>query len=279
MSTSLRVEVNKMCSNPTCHPPGGNHDAYGLQDHKDRAKAEAFYKQWLGRTRPNGRAITPDSVCTDCHGTHNLDKATKTQPEDAESADWVQLFNGQDLKGWQKSGNASWSIEKGRIVGKLGQNEQAGDLLTEAVFEDYLLAVTFQPDGQVHAGIWLHNTESQPGPPDVWRAGPRIEILDGQELTAYTGSVFLPGKGRVLVNLRDDLIDRQGYNTISVRVEGNRIQVWLNGEEIGAVRTPGIAKGRIGLHLEKGLSSEPGQLTVREVLIKRLGEPAKNADN
>ena len=295
-----RAEVNKMCSNPTCHAPGGNRDVYGLQDHKDKAKAEAFYKQWLSRTRPNGRAVTPDSVCTDCHGTHNLDKATKTRPEDAESADWVQLFNGQDLTGWQKSGSASWTVDNGRIIAAPGPEGQGGDLLTKAEYQDYLLAVTFRVDqptrlpppfllspaatscdvsrsgkqesrGEVHAGIWLHNRESQPGP--------RIEILDGAELTAFTGSVFMPGKGRVLVNLRDDLLDRQGYNTISVRVEGDRIQAWLNGEEIGAVRVPVPAKGHIGLHLEKCLSSEPGQLAVREVLVQRLGkseqEPAE----
>jgi hypothetical protein len=293
-----RTEVNKMCSNPTCHAPGGNRDVYALQDHKDRAKAEAFYKQWLNRTRPNGRAVTPDSVCTDCHGTHNLDKATKTQPEDAESADWVQLFNGQDLTGWQKSGSASWTVDNGRIIATPGADGQDGDLLTKAEYQDYLLAVTFRTDQPIHAGIWLHNRESQPGP--------RIEILDSQELTGFTGSVFMPGKGRVLANLRDDLLDHEGYNTISVRVERDRpltaedaeaaeqesrlkisafsapsavrirIQVWLNGEEIGAVRTPGPAKGRIGLHIEKHLSSEPGHLAVREVLIRRLGEPEKN---
>ena len=273
-----RTEVNKMCSNPTCHAPGANRDVYALQDHKDRAKAEAFYKQWLGRTRPNGRAVAPDSVCTDCHGTHNLDKATKTQPEDAESADWVQLFNGQDLTGWQKSGSASWAVDNGRIIAAPGPDGQGGDLLTKAEYQDYLLAVTFRVDGPINAGIWLHNCESQPGP--------RIEILDGAELTAYTGSVFVPGKGRVLVNLRDDLIDREGHNTISIRVEGGRIQVWLNGEEIGAVRTPGPAKGRIGLHLERPplLSSTrrrggggAGQIQIREVLVQRLNEPAKNA--
>jgi len=296
-----RTEVNKMCSNPTCHAPGGNRDVYALQDHKDRAKAEAFYKQWLNRTRQNGRAVTPDSVCTDCHGTHNLDKATKTQPEDAESADWVQLFNGQDLTGWQKSGSASWTVHNGRIIGTPGPEGQGGELLTKAEYQDYLLAVTFRADGQVHAGIWLHNSESQ--------LGPRIEILDGAELTAYTGSVFMPGKGRVLVNLRDDLIDREGHNTISVRVEGDRtltaehaeaaeqesrlkisafsapsavktrIQVWLNGEEIGAVRTPGPAKGRIGLHLERQQGGGAGQIQIREVLVQRLGKSQKDAGN
>jgi hypothetical protein len=226
----------------------------------------AFYKEWLGRTRPNGRAVSADSVCTDCHGTHNLDKAVGTS-QDEESADWVQLFNRQDLTGWQKSGNATWTVQNGRIIGTPGPNGQAGELLTESLFQDYLLAVTFRADWPIHAGIWLHNCESQPGP--------RIEIFDSQKPTAFTGSLFVPGKGLVLVNLREDLIDRQSYNTISVRVEGGKIQVWLNGEEIGAVRTPGPAKGRIGLHLEKHPASATGQIQIREVLVQRLDEPQK----
>ncbi len=257
-----RKEVQKMCSDPSCHPPGGDRTAYGFEDHKDPPKVHAFYKEWLGRTRPNGRTVSADSVCTDCHGTHNLDKATKTQPEDAESADWVQLFNRRDLTGWQKSGDASWAVQSGRITAGLDPNGRGGDILTEAPFEDYLLAVTFRADWPIHAGIWLHNCESEPGP--------RIEILDGQELTAYTGSLSVPGKGIVLANLRSDLVDRQSYNTISVRVEGGKVQVWLNGEEIGAVRVPGPAEGRIGLHLEKHPASETGQLAVREVLVQRL---------
>jgi hypothetical protein len=85
----------------------------------------------------------------------------------------------------------------------------------------------------------------------------------------------VPGKGLVLVNLREDLIDRQSYNTISVKVEGDRVQVWLNGEEIGAVRTPGPVKGRIGFHLEKHPASAAGQFAVREVLVQRLGGSQK----
>ena len=299
-----RAEVQKMCSDPSCHPPGGDRTVYNFEDHKDPAAVHAFYKEWLGRTRPNGRAVSPDSVCTDCHGTHNLDKSTAGQSEE-ESGDWLALFNGRDLTGWQQSGSASWSAEKGRIIGKFlapatGRSTPAdrrgitaSDLLTEALYEDYLLAVTFRAEWPVRAGIWLHHAESQPGP--------RIEILDGlprsgapsPEVAALTGSVWVPllapatGRrtpadrrglkidGFVLLNLRPDLLDRESWNTISVRVEAGRVQVWLNGEEIGAVRTPEPAKGRIGLHLEKQQGDRAGQIQVREVLVQLLNQPEK----
>jgi hypothetical protein len=59
-----RAEVDKFCK--TCH---------GKHEHPD--KVAAFQKEWLGKTRPNGRPITEQSICTDCHGKHVVLKQTK----------------------------------------------------------------------------------------------------------------------------------------------------------------------------------------------------------
>ena len=257
-----RAEVNKMCSNPSCHKPGGECTVYGRQDHRDPVAVEAFFKKWRGRMRPNGRSITADSVCTDCHGKHNLDKPTRAQSEDEQPTEWVAAFNGRNLVGWQRSGAASWTVKGGRIVATPGA--KGGTLWTQAEYEDYLLAVTFRATWPIHAGIWLRAADSQ--------RGPRIEIFDSHKPEAFTGSVSVPGKGLVLVNLREDLIDRESWNTISVKVEGDRIAVWLNAEEIGAVHTRGPAKGKIGLYIEGETTSKSSELSVREVQIQRLSK-------
>ena len=269
-----RSEVNKMCSNPTCHKPGDERGIYGRQDHKDPKKVEAFFKEWRGRTRPNGRAITPDSICTDCHGKHNLDEAVGKQTEQEETVEWVAAFNGNDLAGWERSGSAAWSIKAGRIVGACGQDGKGGTLWSQQNYENYLLAVTFQTTGPVHAGICLRGTDSQPGV--------RIEIFGSPKsgkAAAFTGSVWLPEIELVLVNFREGLVDSEGWNTISARVEGDKVQVWLNGEEIGSVRLAGQAKGKIGLHIEKGSEPKTAELCVREVLVHRLTEPQKSGSN
>jgi hypothetical protein len=134
------------------------------------------------------------------------------------------------------------------------------------VYEDYLLAVTFRADWPIDAGIWLRAA-------DIKRQrGPRVEIFDSKKPFAFTGSVSVPGKGLVLANLREDLIDRESWNTLSVKVQANKVQVWLNGEEVGAVRLPGPTKGKIGLHIEGSSTSKPSELHVREVLVQRLSE-------
>ncbi len=83
----------------------------------------------------------------------------------------------------------------------------------------------------------------------------------------------MPDKGLALVNLRKDIEDRESWNTISIKVQGNRTQIWLNGEEIGVIRAAGPAKGKIGLHISKHPDSTASELTVREMLIQPLAKP------
>jgi len=250
-----RSQVRKMCS--TCHQPGQGREVFGRDDHIDREMVDAFFKKWKGRMRPNGRNITPDAVCTDCHGTHNISEPLKTASE-ADQPEWVSLFNGRDLDGWRRSDANSWTVKAGRLVGT------GGALWTDQSYEDYLLAVTFRAAWPIHAGIWSRGEGSL-----------RVEIFESKP--AFTGSVLVPGKGLALVNLREDIEDRESWNTISIKVQGDRTQVWLNGEEIGAVRTAGPAKGKIGLYIANHADSSASELSVREMLIQPLAKPALSA--
>jgi hypothetical protein len=54
-----RAEVAEFCSR--CH-----------ESHKSPDKVDAFLAQWKGRTRPNGRLILQQAMCTDCHGEHAI---------------------------------------------------------------------------------------------------------------------------------------------------------------------------------------------------------------
>ncbi len=258
-----RSEVREICSN--CHKPGEGRSLYGLEDHDSKA-VEEFIKKWRGRIRPNGRAVTHDSVCTDCHGTHNITKEAEQQTGNEQPVEWAALFNGSDITGWQSSGDVSWTVKRGRIIAAPGASGKSGVLWTKDEYEDYLLAVTFQATWPIHAGIWLRGT----GAEQDAEKGARIEIFDSGQPMAFTGSVIVKGKGLALANLRDDLLDKESWNTLSAKVQGDRIQVWLNGKEIGVVRATGAAKGKIGIYIEGKTASKSTELQVREVQIQKL---------
>jgi len=260
-----RSEVRAMCSNPSCHKPGSERRIYGLADH-DSEVVEEFIKTWRGRIRPNGRAVTHDSVCTDCHGTHNITIETEQQTGNEQAVEWAAVFNGNDLTGWKSLGDVSWMVKRGRIIAAPGASGKSGVLWTKDEYEDYLLAVTFQASWPIHAGIWLRGTGAEHGT----EKGMRIEIFDSGKPMAFTGSVMVQGKGLALANLRDDLLDKEGWNTLSVKVQGDKIQVWLNGEEIGVVCVAGLSKGKIGIYIEGKTASKSTELQVREVQIQKL---------
>jgi len=255
-----RSEVQKMCSK--CHKPGGDREFYSWQDHKNPDAVEAYFEKWTGRIRPNGRAVNHNSVCTDCHGTHNINKAIETKPGQEKQAEWLAIFNGSDLTGWKTSDGSLWKVQSGRIVGTTGTSDKGSTLWSENTYENYLMAITFRAAWPVHAGIYLRGNES--------KSGPRIEIFDSA--SAYTGSVLIPGKGLALTNIRKNLVDRESWNTISARIEGDKVQVWLNGEEIGSVCGIEPEKGKIGLYIEKNPASKSTKFIVREVLIQKLAE-------
>ena len=235
--------------------------------HMDEKRVEEFRAKWLGRRRPNGRTIAKESICTDCHGTHNIVREqVKASGEEASGA-WTPMFDGEGLSGWRTKGGASWSARNGRLAAAPGPNGEEGDLWSEAEYGDFRVSVTFRASWPVRAGIWLRATDEKPGV--------RVEVLEQAEPLGFTGSLLVPRRGLALVNLRGELFDPEGWNTISAEARGERVRVWLNGEEIGAVRTDAPAKGRIGLHLGRQTGNKAGELSVREVLVQLLDDPEK----
>ena len=83
------------------------------------------------------------------------------------------------------------------------------------------------------------------------------------------------GRGLALVNLRGDLFEADAWNTISAKVQGDRIQLWLNGEEIGAVRIAGPKRGHITVGLQGGPDFRTAELAVREVLVQKIPRQEK----
>ena len=241
-----RKEVVGMCSQ--CHDKP--HEAK-QQEHK------AFLDKWRGHDRPNGRVVTDASICTDCHGTHILTK--RSISVQAKGTEWKSLFNGQDLAGWKAVPADGWQIERGRLV---AASRAVADLWSDAPYADFRLSVTFRAEGPVRAGIWLRGQSAA--------ASPRVEILTDPKAPARSGSVLVPGKGWALANLRGDLLDEEGWNTVTVECRGPRAAVSLNGEEIGSVAIAGPSEGRLGLHVEKPSPTADATLTVREIQVQIL---------
>jgi hypothetical protein len=166
------------------------------------------------------------------------------------------VFNGKDLAGFKATGGAKWSVENGAIVGTQGENNAPGDLLTEKTYNDFLLTVTYKVE-------WPCRYQS---PDKAYQA----DILEYKKPECYSGTLYCPGKMFLAMNTDKTLVNREGWNTISVRAEGNHIQIWINKHQVADVRDETTDSGHIGFQIHAGDQLSPNKIIIREVLLKPL---------
>lgn len=181
---------------------------------------------------------------------------------DKSEAGLVQIFNGKDLSGWKTVGGAKWTVEDGVLIGTQGDNYAAGDLLTERTYKDFLLTVSYRVEWPCNSGIWFRYQSAN----KTYQA----DILEHKKPECYAGSLYCPGKMFLSMNTDKTLVNRDSWNTISVRAEGNHIQMWLNGRQVADVRDDTSDSGHIGFQVHPGEVFGPMKIVVREALLQPL---------
>ena len=249
-----RAEVGDFCGH--CH---------GADLHKGKEnKIAAFRKKWASKDRPNGRAIAKDSICTDCHGKHNIVKEMGSKGSKEKQIEWRSLFNGKNLDGWKASREGIWMVRQGRIVGAI--SEKGARLLSERLYGDYLLSFTFKADRAIIAHFDLRGADA-----------PKIALADDKKLNVTAGSAWGVGAGTVLANLHKDLYSEGSWNTVSVESRADAFKVWLNGVQIGTVTKAGLEKGAIGFYIRPLVEGKAGKITISEMQIQSM-DPVKGGD-
>ena len=183
-------------------------------------------------------------------------RATVTKTES------TKLFNGKDLTGWQTEGNARWVVENGLLVGTQGPNNAPGDLFTTDSFRDFEATVTYRTEWPCNSGVWFRYQN----PDKAYQA----DILEYKNPEAYSGTLYCPGKLFLAINKDKTLVNREGWNTIKVRAQGDHLQIWLNGKQVADEHDTTSDSGRIGFQVHPGAEFAPMKIIVREVLLKKL---------
>ena len=177
-------------------------------------------------------------------------------------AGFIRIFNGKDLAGWETSGGAKWVVEDGFLVGTQGDNYAHGDLFTKDTYKDFLLTTTYRVKWPCNTGIWFRYQS----PSKTYQA----DILEYKNPECYSGSLYCPGKMFIAMNKDKTLVDRDGWNTMKVRAEGDHIQIWLNGRQVADVHDDTTYSGKIGFQVHPGEQFGPMKIIVREMLLKPL---------
>lgn len=158
-------------------------------------------------------------------------------------ASGVELFDGKTLNGWQRIGEAAWSVEQDEIVAR-GSGQ--GFLATTDDFGDFHLMLEFWVDATTNSGVFIRCSDRETINPEtcyelnIWDEHPRQE--------ARTGSIVF----KVMPPLAHvDTVGR--WNTFTVLAEGSSITVSINDQVTAVLEQASELAGFIALqHFEQG---------------------------
>jgi len=178
-----------------------------------------------------------------------------------QEAGWASLFNGRDLTGWERVGDANWRIEEGAIVADRGN----GFLVTPTPHANFELRIEFWADTATNSGIFIRATD----PVTITSANAyEVNIWDERPEQKY-------GTGAIVDVAAVNPMPKAGgrWNVLEITARGDRFTVILNGEKtVDGVRDSKHATGRIALQHGAGVKDASGVVNDRGVIRFRKVE-------
>jgi len=213
-------------------------------------------------------------------------------PTSQDETAWTSLFNGKDLSGWEiLGGDANFYVENGIIVGVTEADIPNSFLVTEQLYDDFVLEAAFKIDPEINSGIQIRSSvyenDTTTGYTSgkleektrSWEAGRvngyQIEIDPSDR--AWTGGFYEEGGRGWLQPLKDNEAARQAFkqgewNQLKVKAEGNHFETWINGVKATNTHDDLRKTGFIGLQLHSAYKDEQlgKKIMFRDIRIKEL---------
>lgn len=194
-----------------------------------------------------------------------------------DDAGFVDLFNGTDLTGWtQRNGTATYRVEDDSIVGKTNEGSPNSFLCTDKLYSDFELTFEVKVDSALNSGVQIRS-QSVGDTPEGRVNGPQVEIsLDGMAGYIYgeaAGGWMTPDEDR-----KPNKLFKDGeWNSYRVVAVGNKIETWLNGEQVSDLvheeRFQSHPTGFIGLQVHGiGTGQGPFEVRWRNLKLRDLSE-------
>ena len=223
---------------------------------------EAWTDDWFAR-KASGKWGTATEyglshkgvICVQDHGYPASFRNIKIKelPRKAESKT-VSLFNGKDLTGWELFGSMRVSVdEEGNLVTQNGEDLQYGYLGTREYYKDFDLTCEFKQMSNGNSGLFFHS---------FVHGGYASNKVNGWQCEVApkgndTGGIYESyGRGWLIQipEEKENILKEGEWNTLRLRVEGNKVQTWLNGEAMIEIDDEliGSKTGRIMLQIHDG---------------------------
>ena len=159
------------------------------------------------------------------------------------------LFNGKDLTGWKIYGTEKWYVENGLLVCESGPDKQYGYLATDKFYKNFDLTVEFLQVSDGNSGVFFRSTIE-----GTKIAGWQCEVAPKGHDTGGIYESYGRGWLKQIEDEKENILKPGEWNTMRLRVVGDRVQTWLNGTQMVDLTDEKIGKGdgSIALQIHEG---------------------------
>jgi hypothetical protein len=204
-----------------------------------------------------------------------------------QAADFVPLFNGRDLEGWeQHSGKAEYRVEDGAIVGKTVADTGNSFLCSKKAYGDFVLELEFKVAPGMNSGVqfrseFFDKETEVPAGEGKTRKIPADRVFGYQyeidpSARAYTGGIYDEARRAWLFDLKDNEPARKAFkqgewNQARIECQGEQLTTWINGVKAAELKDGLTPRGIIGLQVHGIGKKAPGEeIRWRAIRIKEL---------
>ncbi len=159
------------------------------------------------------------------------------------------LFSGNDLEGWKIHGTEKWYVDNGELICESGPEKKYGYLSTIKEYDNFILRLKFKQESNGNSGVFFRS------------------VLDGTNIKGWQVEVAPEGKdsggiyesgGRgwlhQIPDERENVLKPGEWNDYVIKVDGDRVMIWLNNELMTDLTDEKIGEGKgvIALQIHSG---------------------------
>ena len=157
----------------------------------------------------------------------------------------INLFNGQNLDGWEINGTEKWYVEKGELICESGPDAEYGYLSTKEHYDNFELELEFKQEADGNSGVFFRSTVL-----GTIVNGWQVEVAPPN---LHTGGIYESyGRGWLIKPdpAKDEYLKMGSWNTMKIIANGNKVTTYLNGHEMVEILDEKIGNGKGGIALQ-----------------------------
>lgn len=217
---------------------------------------EAWSDDWFERKNSGKWENAPEYglarkgvICLQDHGSAAWFRNVKIKELPRKTAE-VELFNGEDLTGWEIYGTEKWYVEDGMLICESGPDKEYGYLGTDMYYDDFDFSVDFKQEADGNSGVFIRSFVEPVALVNGWQ----VEVAP---LGHGTGGIYESyGRGWLIQipEEKESVLKEGEWNNLRILVQGDNVKTWLNDTEMVDFTDEKIGKGqgRIALQIHDG---------------------------